>query len=1022
MVRGSWGTRRPPAPGVSSPSAPSFSPGPVTILEPHHDEVFANRDQASVRVRHPLGSRVTLFVNGEAVDDEQVGQRTVDLAHDVETTTWYGVRLSAGWNDLMASASLLHGGEASDSVRVALSSRPAEVVALDARHVIPADGRSRVTVRFAVRDAFGLPVMDGWTAAVVEGADLVTRTASTMTRDGLVSVDVEPRHATGAGRITIELDGMRASTEVVFVTPDRPLLATGVVDLSAGVYEKGGSGSGQGLENFTDGLGGNAEARLFVQGAAPGNVSVTARIDTKKRYDDPLLKEPDPEKQYPMFGDASALHYSAPARGGNYLSLDRGQSFLRYGDFRTPIDRGEFLTYQQVVSGLSTALVEGPNSVRAFVTETDFVTVTDDIPADGTSGFYYLSHSPIVENSERVVIETRDRFQSEIVLEARVMLRRRDYTVNPYDGSILFMEPVPVTDRELNPNTIVVTYETETGGADAFLFGIRGDLANGKRYRAGLTAVGNSGEGPGYALYGVDGEAGWRGLRASGEIARSNDDVVGDGDAYKVGLSAVRGASDLDVYLRRVDGDFSNPSFRGADSERASVKAGFDGRWAATPRLSVNADGYTHELQQTDERRETARATVDYRRRLLEMSAGLRVARHDKPETMSDDDARSVLALAGFTLGNRGRFGVSTTLEQNLRDQIVDDYPNRLKTVLAAPLYDRFRAIATYEYATASGRAATHQVTAGVEGTTEHGTQAYTRYALDRAANDARMGAVSGIRQKLRLNPATSATIGVEGFWSMAGRDDDEYVSLTAGLGSKRLGSYFVDGGYEYRWETRGDKHLVRLSGAQQLGGGFAWLTKNVLGVGSHDLELGVRRDDAQYYATLAGAYRSPHAPVQSLAMVKTYYDRYSPIEPDAIRWRTVASIDVNVLPSPQHELRFKYAYKHVEDWSDAVSLITNTDLVLGQYVWHFGRGWDVDAWGRALRVRGGGTREYGAGIELGRMLYRSIRVGVGYSVNGFDDPDVSTTDAWSRGFGVRLQMILSDWLLADFEGLDEER
>jgi hypothetical protein len=46
------------------------------------------------------------------------------------------------------------------------------------------------------------------------------------------------------------------------------------------------------------------------------------------------------------------------------------------------------------------------------------------------------------------------------------------------------------------------------------------------------------------------------------------------------------------------------------------------------------------------------------------------------------------------------------------------------------------------------------------------------------------------------------------------------------------------------------------------------------------------------------------------------------------------------------------------------------------------------------------------------------VRLAAGYSVNGFDDPDILGTDAWSHGFGIRIQMILSDWLLADFERL----
>ncbi len=1001
-------------PAPAPPGAASL----VTILEPNDGLVVRDRDQVAVRVRHPLGSRVELRVNDELVGEDRVGQHTVDVAHQEETTTWFGVRVRAGWNDLIAHATMLRGGEASDSVRVALSSKPAELVPLDARALVPADGHTATTLRFAVRDGFGLPVMDGIVVTVAEGADLVAladarpdeRGLQATTSEGIVNLVLKPRHATGGGRVAVEMDGMRAETEVVFVNPERPFLADGIVDVTMGAYDTRGDGSGQGVANYHDGFDVEAESRLFVQGAAPGGVQVTARLDTKKRYDDPLLKQPDPEKQYPIYGDASSVHYAAPARGGNYVSIDREQSYLRYGDFTTPIDRGEFLTYHQVVTGLSASLTSGANSVRAFVTETDFVTRTDEMPADGTSGFYYLSSAPIVENSERVIVETRDRYQTEEVLEARVMIRRRDYTINPYDGSILFMEPVAVTDRELNPNFVAVTYETETGVSGAYLYGMRGDVVQGSRYRAGVTAVANGGDTPGYSLFGVDGDARLGAARFSGEFAHSEDDLTGNGNAYKVGAGAQRGASKLDMYLRRVDGGFVNPSFRGADSELASLKAGFDGRLALSPSLALNADGYTHELQRTDEKRETARATLDYRRRLLEMSAGLRFARHDEPQ----QDANGVLVLTGITVGNRGTAGISTTWEQNVGDQVVDDYPNRLKTVLAVPLAKRVRAIATHEYLTAGGRPSTNQITAGVEGTTPGGTQAYTRYAMDRAADDARMGAVSGIRQRLRLGPATSATLGFETFTSLSGREDEEYLSLSAGLGARRPGSYFVDGGYEYRWERPGDKHLVRMSAAQQLGGGFAWLAKNIMGLGERD----GANDETQFYATLAGAYRSPFAPVQSLLMLKSYYDRYAPIDPDAIRWRLVATTDVNVMPTPAHELRFKYAYKHVEDWSYGVSATTNTDLALAQYVWHFGRGWDVDAWGRAVVPRGGGTAQAGAGIELGRLVYRSVRIGVGYSVNGFDDPDVTATDAWSAGFGIRIQMLLSDWLLADFERL----
>jgi hypothetical protein len=273
---------------------------------------------------------------------------------------------------------------------------------------------------------------------------------------------------------------------------------------------------------------------------------------------------------------------------------------------------------------------------------------------------------------------------------------------------------------------------------------------------------------------------------------------------------------------------------------------------------------------------------------------------------------------------------------------------------------------------------------------------------------------VSGIRQRLQLSPTLSATAGVEGFLSLSGREADEYLSLTSGLGARVPGSHVVDAGYEYRWEHLARRHLARVSTAQQLDAGFAWLTKNILGLVTRE----EAHDGTQFHSTLALAWRSPAAPVQSLAMLKSFYDRYAPTDPDAIRWRLVMSADVNVLPTAQHELRLKYAHKYVQDWSYDASTTTNTDLALAQYLWHFGRGWDVDVWGRTVFRHEGGTREYGAGVEVGRIVFRSVRVGVGYSMNGFDDADVSGTDAWSRGFGLRIQMLLSDWLLADFEPL----
>jgi hypothetical protein len=284
-------------------------------------------------------------------------------------------------------------------------------------------------------------------------------------------------------------------------------------------------------------------------------------------------------------------------------------------------------------------------------------------------------------------------------------------------------------------------------------------------------------------------------------------------------------------------------------------------------------------------------------------------------------------------------------------------------------------------------------------------------------ATERRMGAISGIQQSVRLNPNLTGSLGLEGLVSLEVREQEEYVAFKSGLNWRLPGSHFVEGQYENRWMRSRVRHMIRVNAAQQLNVGTGWVLRNVLGFAN----VTDGEDELTYHGQVGGAYRLPGKPVQTLAMVRTDYERFTPVEPDAIRWRTVFSVDLNWTPAKAHETRLKYGFKHVEDYSYGVSTSTDADLVLGQYIYRFLRNWDVDLWARWLNQRHGGGAEAGAGIEVGHLFFRAVRVAGGYSVNGFQDPDFVGTDAWSSGFGVRVQLILSEWLLPEFARINGE-
>jgi outer membrane protein OmpA-like peptidoglycan-associated protein len=987
------------------------------FLEPRVDEVFSRADQIRVRGRVPVGSRYSISVNGEIQPDKQIGHKAIHVQAGFEEITWYAIRIRPGWNTIVLRAVQMDGSTHTDSVRVALASRPASIEARRKRVLVQADGFSVESLRFEVRDGLGHLVSDGFVGTVVEGDSIIATPDARPAMPGLqvassagyLVVDIRPGYDTGRRTVVVECEGMRAYCDVAYVATTRPMLAAGVVDLRFGMYDSGGDGSGEGLENFEDGFAADADARVFLQSSLSHGINLTARLDSEERTEEPHLKQINPDRQYPIYGDESELHFAAPSRTGNYVSVDKGESFLRYGDFRTPFTNGEYLYYHQVATGVTGGLVGGDGAVRAFVTDTDHATFRDEIPADGTSGFYYLEHVPVVLNSERLFLETRDRFQSELLHNLQPLVRNRDYTLNPFDGSILFKEPVAAFDENFHPVYIVAVYQVETDDESQYLMGLRGDLAESRRYNVGATAVANSGDGEAYALYGMDGSLDVGGVRLSGEVARSENDATGNGNAYRVEAAVQNGFTDTKLYYRTMDTGFNNPSYLRGLQELGTRKAGLNSRVFLADDLSLLAEGFVHDLYQVGDDRSTFLAGADFRHRLFQFFAGGRMA----GEEIAGEKNTGVLSVLGIGTQLPRRTEFRSRWEKNLGGESASQFPDRLKSRLAVPLSRNLRVTASHEYSTAPGRPGTNQLLAGVESRLSPRTTVYSRYAMDRTAADERMGAIAGLRQAFRLGPGFRATLALEGFQSMTEAEDDEYLSVKTGVATRLADSHVLESRYEYRWQRAYSKHMFQLIANAQMTGGFSLLLNDVVSWTPSDL----RETGLNYRGKLGIAYRPIGLPLSTLFSLKNQYYRYAPTGPDDITWKLVLSADANYIPALDHEIRLKYAFKHVEDFSYGISVNTGADLVLGQYIYRFARCWDVDLWGRVLSQRGG-TVETGSGIEVGRLFLRSVRVAAGYSAGGFSDPDISGTDAWSRGFGVRVQLILSDWILQEWGAL----
>src|SRR5207248_2656162 len=244
---------------------------------------------------------------------------------------------------------------------------------------------------------------------------------------------------------------------------------------------------------------------------------------------------------------------------GNALAFkDAGGDEDLYADGRVAFyDTGltvtELSRYSRRMNGFKSELSTRNAEVNAFGARSDQTYARDEIPGDGTSGLYHLSHRGITLNSETVTLFTRDRFRSEVVVESRTLARFTDYSIDYDAGTIFFREPVASRDFQLNPITIVVEYENTALVEDYTAGGRAGVKLLAERVRAGVTVVHEGLGAQRNDLYGADARFQITpDTRVRGEVALTDSRLAGDsrtGAAYLAEMAHTGRRYDAKLYF-----------------------------------------------------------------------------------------------------------------------------------------------------------------------------------------------------------------------------------------------------------------------------------------------------------------------------------------------------------------------------------------------------------------------------------------------------------------------------------------
>ena len=538
----------------------------VVINEPKEGTVTVFQNQY-VAGQAPAGLPIQLRVNGRLVDS---GSVRIDGVFE-----FLGVPTPEGPITYTVTVRMPNGTNVTVNRQIHRVGAPDSIIVRMPENEVGADGRTIMNVTASVVDKWGVKVGDGYFVTVeadsmemdVQDVDPNTPGIQLRLKNGEVTIPLHAPKDAGSYTLKVSTSNITTTVSKEFTTPIEPLMLVGSANGTLSSLHTGGNLSDssfsllQDANTMSDGIHTDGRLAFYGRGSIWSNYLLTASYDNQRTPQDRLFKDLDPDILYSVYGDNSNVDYTAQTNSPLYVKLERNRSYVMFGDFNTAFAMNELARYDRSFTGVKAHYETKTDKVDAFGTVTDRKVVQLDIRGEGISGFYFLNNSNVVQGSEKVRIEVRDKLHSEVVLSRVDKARINDYEIDYVQGTLFFTQPVPSIDDAGNPVYIVVAYEAQSGVADNYVAGAQGEKEIAKGLTVGASAVTEQRDPKNYTLLGFNtGYTIGNSLKALGEIAQGQD-AEQRGAAWDVEVSGSPVEQlNLKSYFRKVEAGFLNPT------------------------------------------------------------------------------------------------------------------------------------------------------------------------------------------------------------------------------------------------------------------------------------------------------------------------------------------------------------------------------------------------------------------------------------------------------------------------------
>ncbi|KTE21905.1 hypothetical protein ATE67_04485 [Sphingopyxis sp. H050] len=825
-------------------------------------------------IKHAPGQTVALTINGKPVDPLAFDGVSKSADGQIAVSLWRGIELGEGNNKLVAQVKDENGAVVETLDRIVhYANIPMRAALIREKSVLIADGVTRPVIAVRLTDRDGRPVRSGLTGdfsvpapyyPAVEADAQQARQLAGLERaqpvwrvdgdDGIAYIELEP--TTASGTLTMDFafrdDKVeRRQTIETWLDPgDRPWTVVGFAAGTIGYNTL--DDRMEPVAETLDDLNADARLALYAKGRVQGKWLMTLSYDSDKDKDDARFGGViDPRAYYTIYADRNETRYDAASVRKLYLRLERPQFYAMFGDIETGISEPELARYQRALNG-GKAEYRGRNvAATAFVADTPYRFRRDEIQGNGLTGPYQLGARDILPNSERILIETRDRLHSERIVESVSLTRHVDYDIDYLAGTIRFRSPVLSRSSNLDPQFIVAEYEVDGVGERVLNAGGRVSLSsNDEKIRVGATFIHDEDSNAKTNLGGVDAR-----YRPNADTEVRAEYAVSDAKAKNGSATAAAGTAkawlieaehhssnaDFLAYIRERETGFGAGQLnRGEDGTR---KFGVDARLRATRSLSVTGSAWQEDYLDVDARRRAARALVEYDNGTTLMRAGLTHA-----DDRLSDGSRNIsnIVQLGATqrlFDKKLELDAQTEFALGGKDASID-FPTRHRIGARYAVTREVNLVGSYEIADGDTvRARTARLgfdltpwaggrilaTANQQELGEYGPRSFAAYGLSQSLKLDEHWSVDlsldgnrtlgGIRAGDVLNADQPVASG--GFLGDNGTLSEDFTAISAGA-TYRTQRWTITGRAEYRDGELTNRYGLTLGGLRQLGEGEA--------------------------------------------------------------------------------------------------------------------------------------------------------------------------------------------------------